>query len=182
MNAIFTAVLLSSIAILTFVNPESVFSAMISGGEKAINLTVSLIAVYAVNLGLFQILKSTALDKKIAKAFKPINKFLFGDLSNKSQGLVALNLSANFLGISGATTPLGISATTELANEKNARYKTAMFFVLNATSVQIVPLSVITLRASFLSSNPIDIFLPSLLSTAVSTVVGVILVKLFIKK
>jgi len=81
MNAIFTAVLLSSIAILTFVNPESVFSAMISGGEKAINLTVSLIAVYAVNLGLFQILKSTALDKKIAKAFKPINKFLFGDLS-----------------------------------------------------------------------------------------------------
>lgn len=182
MNIIFALVLSVSTLLLIFKSPDSVMTALLSGGEKALNLSLKLLVVYAVWLGIFEILKKTGLSNKLAKLLKPVNKRLFGDISDNANDFISLNLSANMLGISGATTPLGISAVNQLEKDNASYYATAMFFVLNATSVQILPSSVIALRSSLGSASPTDIILPSLLSTLISTIVGVILVKILIKK
>ena len=80
MNAIFGLVLISSTLILLFCKPDAVLSAMLLGGEKALSLTLKMVVVYAVWLGVFELLSRSGLSNKIAKALKPLNKLLFGDL------------------------------------------------------------------------------------------------------
>ena len=111
-----------------------------------------------------------------------MNKFLFGKVPEKANDFISLNISANMLGMSGATTPMGIKAIKELEKHSGTEYAITMFFVINATSVQIIPSSVMALRSAMGSVSPADIILPTVLSTLVSTIVGVLLVKIFIKK
>ena len=91
-----------------------------------------------------------------------------------------MNLSVNFLGISGAATPYGIKAAALLNEKENAEYNSALFFILNATSIQFLPTSMIAVRASMHSVAAANIVLPTLLSSAFSTLLGVTLVRIFI--
>jgi spore maturation protein A len=95
---------------------------------------------------------------------------------------MSLNISANILGMSGATTPMGIKSIQELEKHKNTEYAIAMFFVINATSVQLIPSSVMALRTSLGSATPSDIILPTVLATLLSSIIGILLVRIFIKK
>ena len=182
MNIIFGVVLTLSTVLLIFESPDTVLSSMLLGGEKALTLTLKMVVVYAVWLGMFELMDKSGLSKKIAKLLKPINKFLFGKVDEVSSEFISLNISANMLGMSGATTPMGIKAISELEKHPNTRYAITMFFVINATSVQIIPSSVLALRTSLGSISPADIILPTILATLVSTIVGVLLVKIFVKK
>ena len=182
MNAIFGLVLITSTAILIFVNPDAALAAMLSGGEKALSLTLKMVVIYAVWLGVFELLSRSGLSNKIAKGLKPMNKLLFGQLPDKANDYMSLNISANILGMSGATTPMGIKSIQELEKHQNTEYAITMFFVLNATSIQLIPSSVMALRTAMNSSSPADIILPTVLATLLSTVIGVILVKIFVKK
>ena len=67
MNIIFGVVLVLSTAILIFTNPDGVLSAMLSGGEKALSLTLKMVVMYAVWLGVFELLERTKISKKFAK-------------------------------------------------------------------------------------------------------------------
>ena len=182
MNVIFTIIVVCSIGILLFISPEAVLSSMLSGGQKALDLTLKLAVIYAVWLGFSQLFVDCGLDKKTAKLFKPLNNFLFGKVDDKSAEFISMNLSANFLGVSGATTPYGIKAVNSLSKNTNNFYAVCMFFVINATSVQLIPSSVLALRSSFNAVSPSDVILPTILATTVSTIVGVLLVKCFIKR
>jgi spore maturation protein A len=84
-----------------------------------------------------------------------------------------MNLSVNLLGISGAATPYGIRAANLLDKTKNAEFSSAMLFVINATSIQLIPTSIIGIRTALGSSAPADILLPTLISTAFSTLFAV---------
>ena len=77
---------------------------------------------------------------------------------------------------------MGIKSVLELEKYKNTNYAITMFFVINATSVQLVPSSILALRNTFSSVSPSSIILPTILATSVSTIVGVLLVKIFIKR
>ncbi len=182
MNAIFGLVLISSTAILIFVNPDAALAAMLSGGEKALSLTLKMVVIYAVWLGVFELLARSGLSNKIAKGLKPMNKLLFGQLPDKANDYMSLNISANILGMSGATTPMGIKSIQELEKHPNTEYAITMFFVLNATSIQLIPSSVMALRTAMGSASPADIILPTILATLLSTIIGVLLVKIFVKK
>ena len=182
MNIIFGLVLISSTLLLLISNPDAVLGAMLSGGEKALGLSVKMVVVYAVWLGVFQLLENSGLDKKIAGLFKPINRLLFGKLPDKANDYVSLNLSANFLGMSGATTPMGIKSVLELEKHPDTKYAITMFFVINATSVQLIPSSVMGLRTTMGSSSPADIILPTVLATLLSTIIGVLLVRIFCRR
>lgn len=182
MNVIFAIVILTSIILLLFSSPETVLSAMLSGGQKALDLTLKLTVIYAIWLGFSEIFVKCGLDKKTAKLLKPLNRFLFGKTDNQSEEFISMNLSANLLGISGATTPYGIMAIDSLSKTKNNFYAVSMFFVINATSVQLIPSSVLALRTSLNALSPSDIILPTILATAVSSIVGIILVKIFIRR
>jgi spore maturation protein A len=182
MNIIFGFSLLVCTILLLFLSPETVLSSMLSGGQGALDLTLKLVVVYAVWLGVFNIMEKTGLSNKFATLLRPANKLLFGKLEDKANDYIALNISANILGVSGATTPMGINAIRELDKDKNSDYAVAMFFVINATSVQLIPSSVLALRTSMGASTPSDIILPTLLATLLSSIVGIILVKTFIKR
>ena len=182
MNVIFGTLLILSTTILLFSNPESLLSAMLSGGEKALSLTSKMVVIYAVWLGVFNLLQQSGLANKFAKMLKPLNNKLFGKLPDTANNFMSLNISANILGMSGATTPMGIKSIAELEKYKGTEYAIAMFFVINATSIQLIPSSVLALRTSLGSSSPSSIILPTILATLLSTIIGVVLVRIFIKK
>lgn len=182
MNTIFGLVILLSTVILTFTKPDLVLSTMLSGGEKALSLSIKMVVIYAVWLGVFELLEQTGLSNKFAKALKPVNRFLFGKIPDKANDFMSLNISANILGMSGATTPMGIKSIQELEKHPNTEYAITMFFVINATSIQLIPSSVMALRTSLGSVSPADIILPTVISTLLSTIIGILLVKIFVKK
>ena len=154
---------------------------MLSGGEKALDLTLKMVVVYAVWLGVFKLLELSGLSKKLAKLLRPVNRFLFGKVDKDADDFMALNISANLLGMSGATTPMGIKTIQELDKSPFSDYAVAMFFVINATSVQLIPSSVLALRTTMNSVNPSDIIIPTILATALSSIIGIALVKMFVK-
>lgn len=182
MNAIFGIILLLSVATLTFIAPEGVLSAFLSGGEKALSLTLKMTVVYAVWLGVLNLFEKTGLSDKCARMTKPFNRLLFGKLPDSAENYIALNVSANILGMSGATTPMGIKAIRELEKHPNTRHAIDVFFVINATSVQLIPSSVLALRVKCGAASPSDIILPTILATLISTVIGVFLINLLRKR
>jgi len=174
MNGIFFVIVTLSVAVLTFTNPEGALNSMLDGGSRAIELTLTMLAVYAVWLGILKIAEQCGITDKLARLLKKPIRLLFGNIGGKAQGYVAMNISANLLGMGGVATPMGISAAAELDKTGNT-FASHMLFVLSATSIQLLPTSVIALRAEAGSAYPSDILLPSLIATAFSTALGVCL-------
>ena len=127
MNIIFGLVLILSTFLLIFNQPDAVLKAMLSGGEKAMSLYIKLMVIYAVWLGVFSLLEKSGLSKKLAKWLSPVNKFLFGTLPPSCEGFISMNMSANILGMSGATTPMGIRSISELEKYPDTNYAITMF-------------------------------------------------------
>lgn len=182
MNVIFGAIITLSLIFLIIKNPDAVLSSFLSGGEKALSLTLKLVVIYSVWTGVFKLMELSGLSKKLARALKPFNKRLFGELPAAAEDFISMNISANVLGMSGATTPMGIRSICELDKHNDTDYAVAMFFVINATSVQLIPSSVLALRSSMGSAAAYDIILPTVLATLLSSIIGILLVKIFIKK
>lgn len=178
MNGIFAAVFCVSAALFLIYNPDGFLPALLSGGEKAGVLSVSLLSVYCVWLGFFKVLEKSGLAEKLSRAVFPLAKRLFRTDDKEAVYLASCNLSANFLGLPGAPTPLGVKAVEKFCAANN-RYAADMLFVLNATSLQLLPTTVIALRLAAGSASPADIFLPTLLSTLLSTVIGAALTAVF---
>ncbi|MDY6367509.1 MAG: hypothetical protein SPL13_03215 [Clostridia bacterium] len=182
MNVVFGIIITVSSVALLFVSPNDLLSGMLSGGEKALSLSLKLTVVYAVWMGIFALAEKSGLSNRIARLLRPFNKLLFGKVPDTANDFISMNIAANVLGMSGATTPMGIKAIKELEKHKNTEYAITMFFVVNATSVQIIPSSVLALRTSLGASSPSDIILPTILSTLVSTIIGILLVKIFVRR
>ncbi len=181
MNGIFAIVFLISTVALLFVNPNGFLAALLKGGEKAATLSLSLLAVYCVWLGFFKVMEQSGLSQKLARLLFPAAKRLFRSQNKEAVYYASCNLTANFLGLSGAPTPLGIKAAEKFCAARE-HYGADMLFVLNATSLQLLPTTVIALRLAYGSTNSVDIFLPTLLATFFSTLLGGILVFLTRKR
>ncbi|MBO4962402.1 MAG: hypothetical protein J6C97_01355 [Clostridia bacterium] len=180
MNTVFAFILLSSLVALICINPTQILPTMLLGGEKAISLCLTLLPTYALWLGFFSLVEASGLGQKLAKIlFLPIKK-LFGKVDKETNTLISLNISANLLGMSGIATPLGISACNNLDKQNNLKGVSTLF-ILSCTGLCLLPTSVISLRAKFLSNNPYDIIIPTFLSSIVFAFVGLFLVKIFIK-
>ncbi len=177
MNAIFAIVFFASAVLFLFTNPNGFLAAMLSGGEKAATLSLSLLAVYCVWLGFFKVMEQSGLSGKLAGGVYPLAKRLFRSNDREGVYLASCNLSANFLGLPGAPTPLGVKAVKRFTDAGN-HYAADMLFVLNATSLQLLPTTVIALRLAAGSASAADIFLPTLISTLFCTLLGGILVSL----
>lgn len=179
MNLIWVAIMIVGLGLMLFNNVDSAFATILSGSEKAIALSLKLWSIYAIWLGLLKIVEETELDKKIAKLLSPIINFLIGKTDEKTKNYIAINLTSNLLGMGNASTPSGIEGMAGL--DKGSKYITtamAMFFILNVTNIQLIPTTVISLRAMHGSSNANDIILPTIIASIASTVTGIILVKL----
>ncbi|MDR3022055.1 MAG: hypothetical protein LBU60_05230 [Clostridiales bacterium] len=183
MNIIWIMVLLLSCIVSILYNPGLAVIAMTQGANDAVKLSISLVAIYGLWLGMLNIMDKLGVSQKIAWILQPIIKFLFGkDISEESKKYVSLNISANFLGLGNAATPMGISAVQSMgAQRKTASTNMIMLTVISATSLQLLPTTVIGMRINHNSSDPTSFLLPSIIATVVSTFVGVLLVKILSK-
>lgn len=168
MNAIFTVIFLVSAAALAITAPQNFLPSLLKGGEKALTMAVTLFCIYAVWMGLARLAEKSGLSKAAAKALKPACGKIFKTQNESALESIAMNLSCNLLGIGGAATPYAVKAIGELEKDENT-FAQKLLFIINATSVQVVPTTVIALRTGAGSANAADIFLPSLLATAFST-------------
>lgn len=182
MNIAFTALTLISLVILTATTPATAFPTMIEGVRNAILLILKLTAIYAVWLSVLRMMQATGLDQKLSRGLRPIVRRLFKHESDEAYKWISINLASNMLGMGGAATPAGINAMNAMCpHDEKATDNMILLLVINATSIQLIPAAVIALRATAGSENAASIFAPTLISTFFSTLIGVILCKLFSK-
>lgn len=184
MRKIWFVVVLVSLIMLCFTAPENGLNAMLNAGSTAVSLSIKLLGVYAVWLGVLGIVEETGLSTKIASLLSPVIDFLFGKVNPYAKNYIAMNMSANILGMGNACTPMGIKAMHELDKENNSTTASTamiMLLVINATSIQLLPTTIMGLRVAYGSTTSSDIIIPSLLATALSTIVGIVLVKVCAK-
>ena len=162
------------------VAPEQFLAALLDGAGKGAGICISLLATYAVWLGLMRVWEDSGVARGVSRLTKPLAKWLFQTDDEATLQAVSMNMSVNLLGISGAATPYGIQAAKLLDKTDNAEHASAMLFVLNATSLQLLPSSIISLRVSLGSVAPYNVILPTAIATVFSTVLAVVLTKAFI--
>ena len=157
---------------------------IISSAKAAVELSIGLIGIMALWLGVMKIAEQSGLVAKLAALLKPLTRRLFPDVppDHPAMGAMIMNIAANMLGLANAATPLGLKAMEEL-NTLNPKAGTATdamctFLVINTSNVQLIPATVIALRAAAGSANPAEIIGPVFFATIISLVVGVTVVKL----
>lgn len=175
MNVVFIIILLSSIGILLYKEPSAVLTAMLAGGSNGLQFGIKLVVIYSVWLSMLAILQKANIDKYIAKAIKKPLRKLFPKENEQAYLYLSLNLSCNILGMGGASTPLGIKAIENMTKQKNR----IMLVVINSCSIQLVPTTVIAMRAAL--GSKIDILIPCFIASVFSTILAILLVNIFVK-
>ena len=181
MNTLFGLLFCVCTFLLLCSSPENFLSAMLDGGSKAATLCLSFIATYAVWMGLMRIWEECGVARFVSKLLKPLARWLLKTKDEEALSAACMSFSVNMLGISGAATPYGVKTAQLLDKTENAEYASAMFFVLNATSLQLLPTSLVAVRVALGSANPTDIIIPTLLTTLFSTIFGVSLTILLLR-
>ena len=158
--------------------PEPMGNAVLSESAHAVELTISLAGSVCLWSGLMRIAQDSGLADRIARLLQPVLRFLFRSVKNGSRALqlIAMNVTANLLGLGNAATPLGLSAMKELAKdapEGQANAPMMLLVVMNTASVQLVPTTVAMLRLKHGAVSPFDI-LPAVLITSFAAALAAI--------
>lgn len=171
MNIIFTAIFLLSAIVMLITAPTDFLPAMLDGGLNAAKCCLTLFCIYAVWMGLSAVAEDARITEKAARLLsKPCGK-LFKTQNPAALENITMNISCNLLGIGGAATPYAVKAVDALEKDGNT-FAQNLLFIINATSIQLIPTTVIAIRAAAGSVAAHDIALPSLIATAVSTFTG----------
>lgn len=181
MNVLFSLLFFVCTLLLLCTSPDTFLSSLLDGASRGASISVALIANYTVWLGLMRVWEDSGVTKGVSKLLRPLVKRLFLTEDEEALQAVSMNLSVNLLGISGAATPYGIRCAKLLDKTPHAEYASAMLFVLNATSLQLIPTSIVSVRVGMQSANPYDIILPTLFATLLSTLFGVLLTWVFLR-
>ena len=156
----------------------------ISSSTEAVNLCIFMLGVIGVWNGMMEIAVKSGLMKKIAKTMYPFIHWLFPDIPprHKANEYIAANMAANILGLGWAETPAGLKEMRELQKlEKcgfRASYMMCAFLVLNISSLQLVPINMIAYRSQYGSVNPAAVVLPAICATMISTIAGIVFIKI----
>lgn len=128
-----------------FVKMTAITQAAFDFADTAVNIIIGLIGALALWLGLLRIAEKSGLVGIIVRLVRPVLRPLFPGVpkDHPALGVIALNLSANMLGLGNAATPLGIKAMEELhklnESEDTATDDMVMLLAMNTASVQLVP-------------------------------------------
>lgn len=189
--------IVSSITYMLFFSPGNVLATMLGASAGGIQLGITLCGIYMVWCGIVQIAVDSGLIAKLARLLSPIIRFLFGKQSPEVNSHIATNISANMIGAGAAATPAAISAieamdkerdlgdcadrTSNMSVAQSSKSKPStpmvMLFILSATSLQIIPTTVIGILQQHGATNPGSIILPTLLVSTLTTIIGIIGVK-----
>jgi spore maturation protein SpmA/spore maturation protein SpmB len=159
---------------------SSIMSASFSSAATAFEISLGLAGILSLWLGLMKIGERAGVIGFFGRLVSPLFTRLFPGVpkGHPAMGSIFMNVSANMLGLDNAATPLGLKAMQELQsiNKKKDTATDAMimFLVLNASGLCFIPISIMMYRAQAGAANPTDIFLPILLATFISTLVGIV--------
>jgi spore maturation protein SpmA len=170
----------------------AIFTRILTGlfdtAKTGFDISLGLVGVMSLWLGIMKIGEQAGMIQLFARAMDPLFRRLFPEVppGHPAGGSIAMNFSANMLGLDNAATPLGLKAMREL-QELNPVKDTAsnamvMFLVLNTAGITLIPTSVIAIRQSLAADqgltgfNAADIFLPTLIGTFISFSAGLLAV------
>jgi len=187
MNYVWLALVVIAVITAAFTgNIENITKAVFDGAQASVTIAFGLIGIMSLWLGIMKIAEKAGLIQLLAKAVKPVSKFLFPEVpsDHPAIGAIMLNISANWLGLGNAATPFGIKAMEELQSlnpqKATATNSMIMFLGLNTASITLVPMTIIGVRASLHSTNPVEVIGPTIFSSCIATLTAILVVKLFI--
>ena len=184
----FSLILIATVTAAYTGKMENITKAMFDSAKGAVVLAIGLVGPMALWLGIMKVVEAGGLMKIIARAIRAVMIRLFPDVPEDHPAMSAMimNMAANALGLGNAATPMGIKAMKELdtlnPEKGTATNSMCLFLAINTSSVTLLPLGVITVRAGAGAVNPSAILLTSMLATACSTIAAVIAAKLFARK
>ena len=168
---------------LIFMGDTEIFTELVNStfdsSKNAFQISLGLTGILALWLGLMKIGENSGMINALSRWLSPVFCRLFPEIpkGHPAMGSIFMNLSANMLGLDNAATPLGLKAMKEL-QELNPKKDTAtnpmiMFLVINTSGLILIPVSIMMYRAQLGATQPTDIFIPTLLTTSISTLVGI---------
>lgn len=193
MNSVFIFLIVTAFgvgAVKQLLNPEqdmmqSLTLALLQSANDAVSIVIGLIGVLALFLGIIKILETAGFVQTLSRLIYPLLRLLFPHIpaNHPAFGAMTLNISANLLGLGNAATPFGIKAMQAL-DKLNPTPGTAtnamiLFLAINTSSVTLLPTKVIALRAEAHSADPAGIITTTLFATLCSTIIAIIISKLF---
>lgn len=186
--AFFVIAFVVALSKLLFLGDTEIFTELVnstfSSSKNAFEISLGLTGLLSLWMGIMKIGEKSGMINALSRWLSPVFCRLFPDIpkGHPAMGSIFMNLSANMLGLDNAATPLGLKAMKEL-QELNPKKDTAtnpmiMFLVINTSGLILIPVSIMMYRAQLGAAQPTDIFIPTLLSTAISTTVGILTVSL----
>lgn len=174
---------------LLFLGDTEVFGAIVKSAfdmsKSGFEISLGLTGVLTLWMGIMKIGERGGAVGIMSRLIAPFFRRLFPDLPahHPAHGSIMMNLAANMLGLDNAATPMGLKAMQQMQevnpDSQSASNAQIMFLVLNTSGLTIVPVSVMVYRAQMGAANPTDIFIPILIATYFSTLVGLIAVALW---
>lgn len=186
--AFFVIAFIAALGKLVFLGDMDIFTELVNAtfdsSKNAFEISLGLTGILALWLGIMKIGEQSGMIGALSRWLSPVFCRLFPDIpkGHPAMGSIFMNLSANMLGLDNAATPMGLKAMKEL-QELNPHKDTAtnpmiMFQVINTSGLILIPVSIMVYRAQMGAAQPTDIFIPTLLTTTVSTFVGVAVVSI----
>lgn len=186
LNYLWGFMILIGIVISAFTgNIHNITNAIIDSSKEAVTICIAMLGIISMWTGIMEIAERSGLIKDLSKKMRPFLSYLFPDIpkNHKSLDYISTNVIANILGLGWAATPAGIKAMESMQtlnrNKNEASRSMCMFMVFNMSSLQIISVNIIAYRSQYNSANPSEVIAPGLLATLVSTIVGILVVKIF---
>jgi spore maturation protein A len=180
MSVLWVLLLVASVVVAALTGRMAALpGAIAESAGRAVTLSLGLVGVLTLWLGLMKVAEEAGLVGALGRLARPVLRRLFPSVpaDSRAMGAITMNVAANMLGLGNAATPFGIKAMEELERENpspgTATDAQALFCALNTASVQLVPASVIALRAAAGAGQPADILAATLLASTCATVAAV---------
>jgi spore maturation protein SpmA len=162
---------------------ESIGNASFESARSAVTLALGLIGGMTLWLGIMKVAEAAGLMTVISRAISPVMRWLFPEIPRDHPAMhaIIMNMAANMLGLGSAATPMGLKAMSELdklnPNKGTATNAMCLFLAINTSSVTLLPLGVITIRAAAGATSPGSIIIPGMMASACSTIAAVFMAK-----
>lgn len=164
---------------------SEVAKAIFTGTELSVKIVLTLLGIMTFWLGIMKIAEKSGIVEFLSKLLKPVARLIFPEIPKDSKiiGDVAMNFSANALGLANAATPMGIKAIEGMQeiNEDKESASDAMctLLAMNTAGFQLIPATVIAILAASGYKNPTEIIVPTLIVTSTAFISAIIIAKLF---
>ena len=164
---------------------SEVVNAILSGTQLAVKIILTLLGIMTFWLGIMKIAEKSGIVEFLSKILRPAAKLIFPEIPADSKiiGDVAMNFSANALGLANAATPIGIKAISgmqELNKDKeSASDSMCTLLAMNTAGFQLIPATVIAILAANGCENPTEIIVPTLIVTLTAFIGAILTAKIF---